>query len=79
MKTLTVTDLRSKLYQVMDNVIGTGIPQEVTRGGHTLRIVLAKKKKKLDNLRPHSTIVGDPDELVNLKVWEWAEDQQASF
>ncbi len=26
---------------------------------------------KLANLKPHWLIVGDPDELVDIKVWEW--------
>lgn len=32
-------------------------------------------KSKLDKLRPHNTIIGDPDELIDLKVYEWNEEK----
>jgi hypothetical protein len=45
----------------------------IERNGHRLKIVLEEKKSKLDNLKPHECIVGDPDDLVKLKVAEWDE------
>lgn len=75
MKPLTATSLRQNLFKIIDRVINTGIPVEVEKNGHKLKIVLDEKKKKLDNLKPHSSIVGDPDELVNIKVDQWDKEK----
>jgi len=73
MSRMTLTALRKKLFKVVDEVIKTGTPAEIERNGHKLFIVLEEKKRKLDNLKPHDCIVGNPDELVSLKVTEWSE------
>ena len=71
MKPLSITALRSDLFKVIDKVIDTGISAEIERKGHRLKIVLDEKKSKLANLKPHDCIVGDPDDLIELKVAEW--------
>ncbi len=58
---------------MVDQVIETGIPVEVERNGHHLKIVLDEPHGKLENLKTHRSIVGDPEELVKLKVDEWQE------
>ena len=73
MEPMSLTALRNKLFKVVDQVIRTGIPAVIKRNGHRLKIVLEEKKNKLDNLKPHDCIVGDPDDLVKLKVAEWDE------
>ena len=73
MARMSLTALRNKLFKVVDEIIKTGIPVEIERNNHKLLIVLEEKKSKLDNLKPHDCIVGNPDELVNLKVTEWGE------
>ncbi len=73
MAPMSLTALRNQLFKVVDEVIKTGIPAEIERKGHRLKIVTEEKKSKLDNLKPHDCIVGDPDELVDLKVAEWSE------
>ena len=70
---MSLTALRNKLFKVVDEIIKTGIPVEIERNNHKLLIVLKEKKSKLDNLKPHDCIIGDPDDLVNLKVTEWGE------
>ena len=45
------------------------------RKGHRLKIVIEEKKSKLDNLKPHDCIVGNPDDLIDLKVAEWHETE----
>jgi CO dehydrogenase/acetyl-CoA synthase alpha subunit len=74
MDPMSLTALRNKLFKVADEVIRTGIPAVIERNGHRLKIVLEEKKSKLDNLKPHDCIVGDPDDLVKLKVAEWHEE-----
>ena len=73
MTSMSLTSLRGKLFKVVDEVIRTGIPAQIERKGHRVKIVLEAKKSKLDNLKPHDCIVGDPDDLIALKVAEWKE------
>src|SRR5690349_23891883 len=50
-KTMTATELRKDIYRVLDDVLETGIPQEVSRGSRTLMIVPAGGKRlRLDSL-----------------------------
>ena len=73
MKSMSLTALRNNLFKVVDQVIKTGNTQLIERKGHRLKIVLEGKKSKLDNLKPHDCIVGNPDDLVQIKVSEWRE------
>ncbi|MBD3375948.1 type II toxin-antitoxin system prevent-host-death family antitoxin [candidate division KSB1 bacterium] len=70
MKTISVTELRGNIYKLLDEVLETGIPLEVNKGGRKLKIIPAEKVDKLQNLvkRPH-VIKGNPDELVDIS-WE---------
>lgn len=73
MARMSLTALRNKLFKVVDEVINTGIPAEIERNNHKLLIVLEEKKSKLDNLKPLDCIVGNPDDLIDLKVTQWGE------
>jgi len=70
MKTVTPTELRSNIYNLLDEVLRTGIPLEINKGGQKLRIVPVEKVDKLQNLiaRPEA-IKGDPDDLVDIR-WD---------
>ena len=70
MKTITVTELRGNIYNLLDEVLNTGIPIEINKGGKKLKIIPAGKTKKLQNLisRPN-VIKGNPDDLVGIS-WE---------
>lgn len=74
MEPLSLTALRSRLFKLVDGVIETGIPVEIERKGKRLRIELVEKKSKFDNLKKRKCIIGDPDELIDLKVSEWNEE-----
>jgi len=67
MKTITPTELRTNIYNLLDEVLSTGRPLEIKKGDRTLRIVPVEKVDKLQNLllRPH-VIQGDPDDLADL-------------
>ena len=72
---ITASKLRENVYQILDEVIATGTPVEITRKGHTLRIVAEKKPSKLSRLtkRP-GVVVGDIDDLVHIDwLKEWSE------
>lgn len=75
MAPISLTALRNQLFKLIDQAIATGIPVEIERKGHRLKIVPEHRKSKLDNLKPHACIIGDPDDLVDLKVGKWEEEQ----
>ncbi len=70
MKTVTPTELRANIYNLLEEVLNTGVPIEINKGNRRLKIVPVEKADKLQNLisRPY-VIQGDPDDLVNLS-WE---------
>ncbi|MCH2266056.1 MAG: type II toxin-antitoxin system Phd/YefM family antitoxin [SAR324 cluster bacterium] len=70
MKTVTPTELRSNIYNLLDEVLRTSIPLEIKKGDQKLKIIPVNKKRKLDNLVPiPGVIIGDPEDLVNIS-WE---------
>ncbi|MCO5182587.1 MAG: type II toxin-antitoxin system Phd/YefM family antitoxin [Anaerolineae bacterium] len=70
MKTITATELRSNIYNLLDEVLETGIPLEISRGGKKLQIVPTEKVDKLGNLVKRSDVIaGDPDDLIHME-WE---------
>lgn len=71
MPKMKITQLRSEIYHVFDEVIQTGVPVEIERNGHIVKIQLEEKKSKLANLKPHDCIIGDPADLPHIKVENW--------
>ncbi len=70
-KTMTVTELRKDIYRVLDDVLETGVPQEVTRGARTLMIVPAGGRRiRLEDLPRREALNCTPDELVETS-WTW--------
>lgn len=70
MKTVTPTELRMNIYNLLDEVLQTGLPIEIKKGDRRLRIISVAKTDKFQNLvaRP-DVIQGDPDSLILLN-WE---------
>ncbi len=72
---ITATELRKNVYQILDEVLTTGLPIEIERHGKHLRIVAVEKISKLKNLKPmKNLIVGDPAELNAI---DWTDEWQA--
>lgn len=75
---LTATELRSKLYQVLDQVAETGEPVEIVRRGRVIRIVaetLPPKTFSIAQVREGTkAIVGDPGDLVGI---DWSAEWDA--
>jgi hypothetical protein len=68
----TLTDLRAHLYQRIDELIATGVPIEVNRKGHHLKIILEAAPAKLKKLiRRENIIIGDPEDLVHM---DWSQE-----
>ena len=76
MKTITVTELHSNIYDLLDEVLATGIPLIVKKGNQKLRIESVEQVDKLQNLiyRPDA-IQGEPEDLVHI---EWADTANSS-
>ncbi len=70
MKKVTPTELRADIYNLLEEVLETGIPLEIVKGKRRLRIVPVKPADKLRNLVSRPEIIqGDPDDLVDIS-WE---------
>ncbi len=72
MKTVTPTQLRTNIYNLLDEILKTGLPLEIKKGDKKLRIVPVDEVDKLKNLvaRP-DVIQGDPDDLVEI---DWMDE-----
>jgi len=72
MKTVTPTQLRTNIYNLLDEILKTGLPLEIKKGDKKLRIVPVDEVDKLKNLvaRPDA-IQGDPDDLVEI---DWMDE-----
>ena len=70
---ISSTRLRQNLYNILDQVIETGVPIEIERKGQTLKIVPERITPKWERLEPHDSVRGDSDELVNV---DWSEEWQ---
>lgn len=74
MEKLTITALRNRLYKVVDEVLETGVPVEIERNGKTVVIVPGQRTgSRLAGLERRNGIVGDPDDLAEIRVGEWRE------
>ncbi len=67
---ITATELRSNVYRILDEILETGVVQEVTRGGSRLLIVpAAPRLRKLDDRPKRDGLSCTIDELVATS-WE---------
>lgn len=75
-KAITATQLRSNVYQVLDRVLETGLPQQVKRNGETLLIISAAERRlRLSELPKRDGLNCTVEELVATS-WEqeWKPD-----
>jgi hypothetical protein len=73
---ISASKLRADVYRLLDEVLETGQPLEIERGGKTLVVTPKEKQSIWDRLpRREGYIVGDPDELIHID-WssEWNPD-----
>lgn len=77
---ITASRLRENVYQILDEVLATGVPVEIERKGKTLRIVPGTRvTAAMLAAIPHrkGAIVGDPEDLVHIDwVAEWAKEKR---
>ncbi|GAG24381.1 unnamed protein product [marine sediment metagenome] len=71
---LTATKLRQNLYRILDEILDSGIPVKINRKGEILKIVPEKKKSKFERLEEHSTIIENPESIIDINFdSEWKE------
>ena len=73
---ISASKLRANIYRLLDEVLETGRPLEIERGGEILTIAPKEERSLWDRLpRNEGYIVGDPDELIHID-WssEWNPD-----
>jgi len=68
---LTASKLRENIYQVLDQVLETGVPVEIRRKGKTVRIVPAEAVPKLSRLAPRDYLRVDPEAIIHL---DWSSE-----
>lgn len=69
---MTATELRRDVYNILDEVIETGVPAEIERKGKHLKIIVIEKPSKFDRIKPiKDLIIGDPEDLNNL---DWSDE-----
>ncbi len=73
---MTASQLRQNIYQLLDQVLETGVPLEIERKGKTLRIVPEAPRSKLDNLKRRDCLIGDPDDIVEI---DWSKEWNPDF
>jgi prevent-host-death family protein len=67
MKTVTPTQLRTNIYNLLDEVLKTGLPLEIKKGDKKLRIVPVEEVDKLQNLVARPDVIhGDPNDLAEI-------------
>lgn len=72
---ITASALRANVYRILDEVVATGEPVEIVRGGHTLKIIVDEPNRtsRLERVRtsPESLKV-DPEDIIHID-WsgEW--------
>ncbi len=71
-RTVTASELRANVYELLDGVLETGAPLRVERKGRALQIIAEVPRAKLDRLKRRPGFVrGDAGELVHL---DWSSE-----
>ena len=74
MKTITATELRSNIYNLLDEILATGVPLEINRAGQKLTIAPVEPVDKFANMEFRPDVInGDPADLVHIE-WEYDVD-----
>lgn len=79
-KSVTLSELRTNIYTMVDDVLKTGEPILISRNGRTLRIIPdSPPGGKLEKLVPQPGLLCRPEELVDVS-WEgeWSDDESIS-
>ena len=65
--TMTPTDFKKDLFDLLDTILATGKVLEIERNGHIFKVIPPKRTKKIDRLIAHSdAVIGDSDDFVSM-------------
>ena len=70
MNNLTPTELRNNIYNVLDEVLASGIPVEIIRKGKILKIIAVDTVDKLQNLSKRPDFISDDSEDLSDIHWD---------
>lgn len=70
---LTASKLQTDTYQILDQIIETGVPVEIEHHGKILKILFDRSPKSLDNLEKRDFLRGDPEDIVHM---DWSKEWQ---
>ena len=74
---ITPTDFRKNIFNLLDNLLDTGKVLEINRNGHIFKVVPPKKRKKLDRLIPHKdAVIGNSDDFISM---DWSSEWKPSI
>jgi prevent-host-death family protein len=74
MKPITVTELRKNIFNLLEEILNTGVPLEINKGGRLLRIAPVEPVDKFADLVYQPDVInGDPEDLVHIE-WEYKLD-----
>lgn len=73
--TITASRLRGDVYNILDQVLETGVPLKVIRKGKVLEIVPERPRAKPGRRKSRKrAMIGDPEDFVHLdRLPEWSE------
>jgi hypothetical protein len=73
MQKITLTKLRSDLFQVADRVLASGEPVLIERNGRNLLLIPQTSPSKIARLSSRNLINGSAEDLAETKVGTWQE------
>lgn len=71
---ITASALRQNIYKLLDRVIETGEPIEISRKGVLLQITPLEKQKKVHQLKTREIMTSDPESIVHI---DWTHEWKA--
>ena len=66
---ISASELRQNIYNLLDQVIKTGVPLEIKRKGKILKIIPAGSINKLKNVKKRKVLNCDPEDII-YNDWE---------
>ena len=73
MQKITLTKLRSDLFNVADRVLASGEPVLIERNGQNLLLIPQENPSKIARLTKRALIIGDANDLAELQPSDWQE------
>lgn len=75
--TITPTDFRKDLFNLLDSILVSGKVLEINRNGHIFKVIPPKKRSKLDRLIAHpDAVVGNSDDFIDI---DWSSEWKPSI